>query len=165
MHSGRQATWRGIWKGNPLNFLEYYGVNKAFRRYKESLHLKQEPYLNTNEAKPYAVLQSEAKGTKAIRKILSQITTPLPKAMEKWNNIVGSLDWHTVYSSFKRSTSDTNLKCFQYRILNRILTINDYSHKKKWPILTDVRSVKLKRKQSGISYGTVLTLRHFESVY
>ena len=79
------------------NFLEYYGVIKAIKEYKESLHLKNEPNLNMNEAKPYAVLQSEAKGTKAICKILSQITTPLPKVVEKWNNIFGSLDWHTIY--------------------------------------------------------------------
>ena len=66
------------------------------KRYKESLHLKNKPNLNTNEAKPYAVLQSEAKGTKAIRNILSQITTPLPKAVELWNNILGGLDRHTI---------------------------------------------------------------------
>ena len=51
--------------------------------------------------------------------------------MEKWNNIFGSLDWHTIYSSFKRSTSDTKLKWFQYRILCRILTTNDYLYKRK----------------------------------
>ena len=43
----------------------------------------------------------------------------------------GGLDWHTIYSSFKRSTSDTNLKWFQYRILCRILTTNDYLYKRK----------------------------------
>ena len=77
------------------------------------------------------MLQSEANGTQAIRKILSQITTPLSKAVEKWNNICGNLDWHTIYSSFKRSTSDTNLKWFQYRILCRILTTNDYLYERK----------------------------------
>ena len=46
--------------------------NKSyFKKIKERLHLKSEPNVNTNEAKPYAALQSEAKGTKAIRKILS----------------------------------------------------------------------------------------------
>ena len=73
----------------------------------------------------------KAKGTKVIRKILGQITTPLPKAVEKWNNILGGLEWHTIYSSFKSSTSDTNLNCFQYRILYRILTANDYLYKRK----------------------------------
>ena len=72
------------------------------------------------------MLQSEAKGTKAIRKILSQITTPLPKTMEKWNNIFGSLDWHTIYSSFKRSTSDTDLNGFSteyfVEFLQRMIT-------------------------------------------
>ena len=55
--------------GNNIHFLEYYVVIKAIN--KESLNLKNEPNLNTKEAKPYAGLQSEAKGTKAIRKILS----------------------------------------------------------------------------------------------
>ena len=105
--------------------MEYYGVIKAIKEYKESLHLKNEPNLNTNETKPYAVLQSEAKGTKAFRKILSQVTTPLLKAVEKLNNIFGSLNWHTIYSSFKRSTYKTNLKWFQYRIFCRILITNN----------------------------------------
>ena len=51
--------------------------------------------------------------------------------MEKWNITFGSLDWHTIYSSFKRSSSDTNLKWFQYRILCRILTTNNYFCKTK----------------------------------
>ena len=113
------------------NFLEYYGVIKAIKEYKESLHLKNEPNLNTNEAKPYAVLQSEAKRTKALRKILSQITMPLLKAVEKWNNIFVSLDWHTIYSSFKTSSSEINPKRFQYRILCRILTAVDHLYKRK----------------------------------
>ena len=77
------------------------------------------------------MLQSEAKETKAIRKIFSQITTPLPKAMEKWNNIFGSLGWHTIYSSFKTSSSEINPKRFQYRILCRILTAVDHLYKRK----------------------------------
>ena len=58
---------------------------------------------------------------------------PLAKAVEKWNNIFGSLDWHrpTINSSFNISTSDTKLKWFQYRILCRILTTNDYLYKRK----------------------------------
>ena len=120
-----EYTYFATMFGNDINVLEYYGVIKATKRYKESLNLKNEPNLSTNESKPYAVLQSEANGTQAIRKILSQITTPLSKAVEKWNNICGNLDWHTIYSSFKRSTSDTNLKWFQYRILCRILTTNE----------------------------------------
>ena len=57
--------------GNDTNVLEYQKVIKAIKRYRERLHLKNEPNLNTNEAKPYAVLQSEGKGTKAIGKTLS----------------------------------------------------------------------------------------------
>ena len=58
--------------GNDIKFLEYYGMIKAIKKYKESLHLKYEPSPNTTEAKPYAILQSERKGTKAIRNILRQ---------------------------------------------------------------------------------------------
>ena len=47
--------------GNYINFLEYYGMIKAIKKYKESLHLKDEPSPNTTEAKPHAVLQSERK--------------------------------------------------------------------------------------------------------
>ena len=117
--------------GNDINFLEHYGIIKAIKKYKESLHLKDEPSPNTTEAKPYAVLQSERKGTKAIRNILRQNIRLLPKAGAKWNNTFLDLDWPAIYSSLKNSTSDTRLKWFQYRILHRVLTTNDYLYKRK----------------------------------
>ena len=79
---------------------------------------------NTTEAKPYAILESERKGTKAIRNILRQNIRLLPKVVAKWNNTF--LDWPAIYSRLKNSTSDTKLKWFQYRILHRVLTTNDY---------------------------------------
>ena len=81
-----------------------------------------EPSPNTTEAKPYAILQSERKGTKAIRNILLQNIRLLPKAVAKWNNTFLGLDWP---ARLKNSTSDISFKCFQYRILHRGLTTND----------------------------------------
>ena len=75
--------------------------------------------------------QSERKGTKAIRNILRQNIRLLPKAVAKWNNTFLDLDWPSIYSSLKNSTSDTRLKWFQYRILHRVLTTNDYLYKRK----------------------------------
>jgi len=111
--------------------LEYYGIIKAIKKYKESLHLKDEPSPNTTEAKPYAILQSERKGTKAIRNILRQNIRLLPKAVAKWNNTFLGQDWPAIYSSLKNSTSDTKLKWFQYRILCKVVTTNDYLYKRK----------------------------------
>ena len=54
-----------------------------------------------------------------------------PKAVAKWNNTFLDLDWPAIYSSLKNSTSDTRLKWFQYRILHRVLTTNDYLYKRK----------------------------------
>ena len=85
---------------------------KAIKKYKESLHLKDEPCPNTIEAKPYAILQSERKGTKAIRYLLRQNIRLLPKAVAKWNNTFLGLDWLAVYSSLKNSTSDTKVTWF-----------------------------------------------------
>ena len=104
---------------------------KAIKKYKESLHLKDEPSPNTTKAKPYAILQSERKETKAIRNKLHQNTRLFSKAVAKWNNTFLDLDWPAIYSSLKNSTSDTRLKWFQYRILHRVLTTNDYLYKKK----------------------------------
>ena len=56
--------------GNDINFLEYYGMIKAIKNMKID-----EPSPNTTEAKPYTILQSERKGTKAIRNILRQNIT------------------------------------------------------------------------------------------
>ena len=55
----------------------------------------------------------------------------LPKAVAKWNNTFLDLGWPAIYSSLKHSTSDTRLKWFQYRILHRVLTTNDYLYKRK----------------------------------
>ena len=49
----------------------------------------------------------------------------------KRNNTFLGLDWPAIYSSLKNSASDTKLKWFQYRILHRVLTTNDYLYKKK----------------------------------
>ena len=51
--------------------------------------------------------------------------------MAKWNNTFLGLDWPAIYSSLKNSTSDTKLRWFQYRILHRVLTTNDYLYKRK----------------------------------
>ena len=85
---------------------------KAIKKYKESLHLKDEPSPNITEAKPYTVLQSERKGTKAIRNIPHQNIRPPPKAVVKRNTFLG-LDWPAIYASLKNSTSDTKLKWFK----------------------------------------------------
>ena len=104
---------------------------KTIKTYQESLHLKAEPSPNTTEAEPYAILQSERKGRKAILNILRQNIRLLPKAVAKWNNTFLRLDWPAVYSSLKNSSSDTKHKWFQYRILRRVLTTNDYLYKRK----------------------------------
>ena len=124
---------------------------KAIKKYKESLHLKDEPSPNATEAKLYAILQSERKGIKAIRKILRQNIRLLPKAVAKWNKTFLGLDWPAIYSSLKNSTSDTKSKWFQYRILHRVLTTNDYLYiKERLFTPTDVRFVKLKGNNKSL---------------
>ena len=142
-----EYSWFTTKFGNDINFLEYYGMIKAIKKYKESLHLKDEPSPNTTEAKPYTILQSERKATKAIRNILYQNIRLLPKAVAKLNITFLALDWPAIYSGLKNSTSDTRLKWFQYRILHRVPTTNDYLYKKKLLTPTDVCFIKLKRKQ------------------
>ena len=46
-------------------------------------------------------------------------------------NFCVDLDWPVIYSNLIKSSSDTKLKWFQYRILYRILTTNDYLYKRK----------------------------------
>ena len=123
---------------------------KAIKKYKESLHLKDEPSPNTTEAKPYTILQSERKGTKAIQNILCQNIRLLPRAVAKWNNTFLDLDWPAIYSSLKNWTSDTRLKWFQYRILHRVLTTNDYLYKKK--VTDSNRCMSYKTEKETISY-------------
>ena len=136
--------------GNDINFLEYYGMIKAIKKYKESLHLKDEPSPNRTEAKSYPILQSERKGTKAIRNILLQNIRLLPKAVAKWNNTFLGLDWPAIYSSLKNSTSDTRFKWFQYRILHRVLTTNDYLYKTK--VIDSDRCTCCKTEKETISH-------------
>ena len=140
--------------GNDINFLEYYGMIKAIKIYKESLHLKDAPSPNTTEAKPCAILQSERKGANAIRNILRQNIRLLPKAVAKWNNtyirtFLG-LDWPAAYSRLKSSTSDTKLNWFQYRILRRVLTTIDYLYKRK--VIDSDRCTFCKTEKETISH-------------
>ena len=75
---------------------------------------------------------------------------PLPKAVAKWNNTFLGLDWTTIYSGLKNSTSDTKLKWFQYRILYRVLTTNDYLYKRK--VIDSNRCTSCKTEKETISH-------------
>ena len=138
-------------------------MTKTIKKYKESLHLKDER--KTTEAKPYAILQSERKGTKAIRNILRQNTRLLSKAVAKWNNTFLGLDWPGIHSNLKNSTSNTKLKWFQYRIIHRVLTTNDYLYKRK--VIDSDRCAFCKTEKETISLdsGTALTPRPFGSAF
>ena len=98
----------------------------------------------------YAILQSERKGTKAIRNIQFQNIRLLPKVVAKWNNTFLGLDWPTIYSRLKNSCSNTKLKWFQYRILHRALTTNDYLYKRK--VIDSDRCTFCKTEKETISH-------------
>ena len=48
--------------------------------------------------------------------------------MAKWNRSFVSLNWKTIFLKTHKTTKDTKLQWFQYRILHRILPTNRYLH-------------------------------------
>ena len=61
-----------------------------------------------------------------------------------------SLDWPVIYSSLMNSTSNTKLKWFQYRILYKVQTTNDYLNKRK--VTDSDRCTFCKSEQETISH-------------
>ena len=70
------------------------------------------------------------KGTKDLHAILNT-EIKLPSAEEKWNLLFDHVDddpleWNSAFAACFKTTKDTTLQWFQYRLLHRILPVGYY---------------------------------------
>jgi hypothetical protein len=78
-------------------------------------------------------LYSVPKGCKTFYKRFNeQLTISSISSQEKWcrdlNIVLDKSDWNAFYNLPFRTSIDTNLRYFQYRVLHRILTTNRFLH-------------------------------------
>ena len=72
-------------------------------------------------------LLGNKKGTKDLHAILNT-EIKLPSAVEKWNLLFDDdpLEWNSAFAACFKTTKDTTLQWFQYRLLHRILPVGYY---------------------------------------
>ena len=110
--------------GLTTNFLLYQGVTRAIHRYQTKVAIK------INDTNQDNIIKSKlwfwiSKGSKCIQNILCY-NDILPTAVQKWNNNFIDLNWKHIFPQCFKVTQDTQLRWFQYRILNRILPTQKY---------------------------------------
>ena len=107
-----------------INFVTYNGIIKAICQYRNRLKLKQD--YNTNQTlQPHIkVILSSIKGTKPIKDVFASADSNI-KSLITWGNRLNTdIDKIKVFRTLLNSTSDTNLRWFQFRIIHNILTTN-----------------------------------------
>ncbi len=114
-----------------MTFVEFNGIILSIRSYKMSLNL-QEGDLDITEG-PCIPLQlriilKRNKGCKDMYDIFIQNDSQ-PTSVRKWNDILNlddNFNWNYCFHLPFRSTYDTHLRFFQYRINHRILGTNSF---------------------------------------
>ena len=111
-----------------VNYLEYYGIIKASKCYLSKLQIKPEKHnqTSTTQISVSLLCNTSVKISQMAYSIMLNIEYT-SKAAKKWSNVFdGELDWNKIYSLPNKTTKDTKLRWFQYRLLHRILTTNRF---------------------------------------
>ena len=114
-------------------FIEYQGIIQALRTeiYRLNLNRKEQNVIRPALPSALKVLLYNNKGCQRIYKIFCD-NSDLPTAQRKWNNellLPETFQWHKVYILPYKTTCDTNIRWFQYRLLQRILSTNTFLFK------------------------------------
>ena len=113
------------------NYLEYYGVLGAVKKFQNKYkisfneHISQETIIDTHV---WSILINVEKRSKQIYKALIY-NCEKPSCILKWNIQFQDLHWKTIFNNVYKTTRDTKLQWFQFRIVHRILVTN-YTLKK-----------------------------------
>jgi len=111
--------------------LTYFGLCEAIRERIRNRTLRDEmvnvtyPYIPQS----FSLLVKAKKGCKDFYYILNNNKT-IPSHQGKWISVLNTdLNWKGIYKNCFKTSDDTKLQWFQYRIINRILPIKDYLKK------------------------------------
>ena len=113
-----------------VNFLDYYGLLSAIRKFKTRSCLGEHNHQNN----PLRKLLKFPKISKKVYKILidRKASTPF-KSQDKWKLACGEMnkdiEWNKDYILPFQCTKDTNLQSFQFKLLHRRIATNDFLNK------------------------------------
>jgi hypothetical protein len=113
-----------------INFLLYEGLLRALINLRVKLKINNE---TSNTYKPIIpkqiqVIVQNVKGCHSIYEKLVK-NKKVPKSQDKWKHELSlpeNFEWNKVYTTINKITSDTNLRYFQYKLINRILATNTF---------------------------------------
>lgn len=104
------------------NFLMYNGVIRAIKDYVHGINTNSAKLIHMNE-----VWDTIRRGNFQVKELIDRNDKP-PTATLKWNLIFPNLKWKNVFKHCIKTTRDTQLQWFQYRILHRIIPTGRYLH-------------------------------------
>ena len=101
------------------NFLLFHGIVSSTRRYQKELNIDLADVLHIDQPKIF--LQLSKGGSKSIYKYLVYKNIPI-RTQEKWcANLRTEIEFSKVFRHLMKSTQDTRLRWFQFRLLYRII--------------------------------------------
>jgi hypothetical protein len=112
-----------------VNFVLYEGILRTVKNYQDRCGVK---FCENYVIRDPSVWQCLSKGgSKHTYRYLIKNTDPL-KFIEKWSNTLNTnIDVCTVFSTLKKTTEDTRLRWFQYRLMYRIIPTQRFLHLRK----------------------------------
>ena len=110
------------------NFLNYYGIVRAIKRYIQSSNINIPPNINANNCSKIELVLN--KSNKLISSILND-SNSVPSAVIKWNTKFDNLQWETIFQKIYITSSDVQLRWFQYRIVHRLLPTQRFLYLRK----------------------------------
>jgi hypothetical protein len=105
--------------GAIVNFMLYEGIVRSVKNYQAKLELELEENFHTNEAYVWKCMSGGC--AKHIYVYLVKSDVPL-RCIEKWSHALNMhIDTRTVFRHIIKTTQDTHLRWFQFRLIYRIL--------------------------------------------
>ena len=113
-----------------VNFLDYYGLLSAIRKFKSRSCLGEHNHQNN----PLRKLLKSPKISKKVYKILIDRKASIPfKSQDKWKLACGEInkdiEWNKAYILHFQCTKDTNLQRFQFKLLHRRIATKYFLNK------------------------------------
>lgn len=104
-----------------INYLQYHAIIVTAKK-QEKLRKRYEENMATNSL--WSIIFKNEKGVKFIYQSFIQ-TNGLPTGIKKWQqNNMEQINWYEAFFNLHKSTNDTRLIWFQYRVLHNILSTN-----------------------------------------
>ena len=112
--------------------LQYQGLCSAIKKFIRNCNLDMDSYEASYPYIPFHIscLLKNKKGCKDVYCILNS-EVHSPTAISKWNTVFENdpLDWKSIFTVCFKTTKDSSLQWFQYRLIHRIIPVGSYLKK------------------------------------